>query len=173
MSQVMFFGYGGNRNRDKIKHVIKRDPGLGIGSIVEGYKLGTQNLNQIPSPASDLLRKIWGNQFMAYTLRKGSGIVSGILWEINDQELDLIKEWEFIGAWRELEKVKVKTSDGNEIDAITEKVSDIHPISSFVDGLNYTEFKLVDLQKAQEEQQKDFYTKQQIEAIKNYFAQKV
>ncbi len=165
MDSISFFGYGANRNHEKIKQIIGRDPGNGLGAIVKGYQLCIQTLSQIPKGPREVLQKSWGNNFKSYTLKKGKGIVGGTVWDLTDKEFHLIKEWEFIGAWRELVTISVQTANENEVTVFSEKAPDILPISQVVDGLLYDEFEFTNLRDTQ--QKKEFYSKEQLEAIRN------
>ena len=170
MAKLQFFGYGAYRSREKVTQIIGRDPGPGIGAILEGFSLYIQTLKQIPNPPRDLLREVYGSTFQAYTLRNEAGEVQGMLWEIEPEEFNKIKQWEFIGIWRELVKVTIKTSDNLTLKVFTEKSPDIHPVAERADGLNYKEFNLIRIQKAPPQFKKDYdrYTKIQIEAIKKW-----
>lgn len=97
MGKILFFGYGANRSRNKLRTLLNRDPGENVGAVVEGYCLGIQTLKQIPEEIKGTLKSIYGENFKAYTLKKGRGIVSGSLWEISTEEIEVIKNWEFVG----------------------------------------------------------------------------
>jgi len=60
---------------------------------------------------------------------------------LNETEkyFETIREWEFIGIWREFIQVQVKLFDGKVITAMTEKIPDDHPINENVDGLDYVD----------------------------------
>lgn len=77
MNKILFFGYGANRSREKIKKVISKDPGEGIGAVLEGYVLVDQALMQIPEPPREFLRKVYGNNFKSYSIKKGAGCYPG------------------------------------------------------------------------------------------------
>ncbi|EKD86927.1 MAG: hypothetical protein ACD_37C00099G0004 [uncultured bacterium] len=166
MSKLLFFGYGANRSSNKISQIIGALPS-GQGAIIEGYRLAYQSLDQIPEPAKTVLLKIWGNQFNSYTLKKGEGMVNGVLWEISEDDFQKIKEWEFIGVWRELTEVDVRTSDGKKLRAFTEKAPEIHPISGYVDGLLYNEYEFLNLAEKQKEQISNYYNDKQIQEVRD------
>lgn len=168
MDSVLFFGYGANRQREKITQVIGKDPGTEIGAILEGYQLAYQSVDQVPQPAQDLLVKLYGNEFKAFTLKEGNGIVQGCVWTISKEDFEKIKEWEFIGVWRELVNVKVKTCTNEVLEVVTEMSPSSHPIQNYVDGLSYREFAFEEKPSYQENK---FYTQQQIESIKAWLAQ--
>lgn len=164
MDKCLFFGYGSNRNRSKIRQIIGRDPGDGVGAIVEGYSLYIQNLEQIPEPAQSDLKNTFGD-FRAFTMRAGRGIIAGIIWSITPEELEVIKQWEYVGIWREIVEITVKSEDFYAVKVLTEKSMDIYPISEKTDGIVYTEFEFKELQNSHQED--EYYTKLQIEKIKN------
>lgn len=107
------------------------------GAVLENAYLAYQVLDQIPQPPRDILERVWGRNFKCYTARTGEGQIAGVVWELDEEDLKTLKEWEFIGEWRELVQVKVKASDGQELTAYTEKAPDTAPVKETVDGLNY------------------------------------
>lgn len=162
MDPVFFFGYGANRNKEKIKEIIGHYPALELGGILEGYQLAYQTLEQIPNPPKEILEKIFGSNFKAYTLKKGDGIVEGTLWQVTEDEAKLIREWEYDGIWREFIQVSIKTAGNKEVRALTEKSNDTYPTIDVVDGLQYDEFLNTDLQTAQ----KQYYSENQLNIIR-------
>lgn len=164
---MLFFGYGAYRGRAKIAQVIGREPEGEIGGVVEGYRLAYQVLSQLPQPVQDNLRDIWGEEFKAYTLKKGNGMVNGIIWNIEEKDFETIKEWEYIGAWREIIKVDVKTSDGLILNAFSEKIFDSAPVTDFVDGLLYDEFELVRQSQKAKIENLEYYTQEQLQLIRD------
>lgn len=163
MDKKLFFGYGANRNRSKIRQIIGKDPGDGVGAILEGYTLHLQNLDQIPEPAQSDLKNIFGN-FKAYTIRPGKGFVAGIVWSFTDEELEKIKQWEYVGNWREIVEVTVKSEDYYTVKILTEKSIDTFPVSEKVDGIVYNELDFKELEKGSKED--EYYTKSQLEKIR-------
>jgi len=170
MNKILFFGYGANRSKSKINQIIGGEPGSGMGAIIEGYRLAYQSLDQIPEPAKTNLQKTWGNDFKAYTLKEGEGVVGGVLWEISEEDFQKIKEWEYIGVWRELIEVDIKTSDGKRIHVLTEKAPGIHPISGYTDGLLYSEYEFLDLKQKEKVQISKYYNDRQIQEIRENLA---
>lgn len=141
-----------------------------MGAILEGYSLYFQTLKQIPEPPRELLREVYGSEFKAYTSKKENSLIQGILWEIDTEDFNKLKEWEFIGIWREFVEVTITTSENLTLKAITDKTPESHPVEDRVDGLNYNEFNFVRIKKEAPKFKKDYdtYTKVQIEAIKNW-----
>jgi len=137
MRKIYFFGYGSYRSREKIREVIQRDPEGGHGAVLEGYKLAIQVLDQTPEKVRPTLERVWGKDFQAYTLRRGGGGVAGVVWELTEEDLAKIKEWEFVGSWREIITASVKIANGETISVVTEKVPDNQPIKELADGFNY------------------------------------
>ncbi len=171
MSQILFFGYGANRSRQKIQEIIGKDLGEGIGAILNGYTLNIQNLNQIPEKVQDFLRKLYGNDFKAYTIKKGEGVVLGVIWKIDVKDLEKFKEWEFVGLWREIVEIEVTTSTDEVVKVITEKSMDQFPSTFIVDGLIYDTFAFTK-QKVHSPDQQQYYTQKQITTIRNWLAKK-
>jgi hypothetical protein len=136
-NKTYFFGYGAYRDAQKIGKILGHVPPSCTGAIVGGYSLFYQTLEQIPAPAGTILKNVWGSDFKAYTINPGAGIVAGVLWEIDQTDLNAIKEWEFTGTWREIISVKTQTFDGREVEAFTEKAINSDVNEGFYDGLNY------------------------------------
>lgn len=133
-----FFGYGLLSDRGVVETIIGRDPGPGKTAIVEGFQLVIQTLSQIPDPAKSKLESAWRTKdFRAYTLRSGSSIVSGVIWEISEEDLRKIKAWEFVGTWREALTATAKTSEGQIISVEIVKAPDNQPFDETVNGLRY------------------------------------
>jgi len=139
MAKVFFFGYGAYKDYYRLAEIIGKNPEGGEGALLEGFDLGVQNIDNIPKEPREILLKVWGNNFQAYTMKRGTGFIQGRVWLLDEEDLEKIKEWEFINKsnWRELTNVTIKTSDGKTISAITDKSRDQYEIDQFVDGLNY------------------------------------
>jgi len=137
MTDVRFFGYGLLSDRSIVKQIIGRDPGEGKSAVVEGFQLAYQVLSQIPENIRPVLQKTWGETFKAYTLRTGSGIVAGVIWELSEEELGKLMTFEFVGVWRESVTGTAKTGDGTPIPVRLIKVSDAQPIEETVEGIRY------------------------------------
>lgn len=167
MGNILFFGYGANKSRSKIQQIIKRDPGTGIGAVLEGYTLNTQSLNNIPENPRKIIFQLYGSEFKSYSIKKGDGIVLGVIWETTPEELELIKDWESVGTWRELIEVDVKSSANQIIKVVTEKSHDTYPTDFIVDGLLYDVFAFT--QKAASTEKRDtYYTQKQISQIRSW-----
>lgn len=173
MSKILFFGYGAYKSKQKLKEVIGRDPGEGVGAIVEGFTLHVQELVQVPKQAQDDMRRFWGNEFKAYTLRTGDGVVSGIIWEIEEEELVLVKEWEYDGLWREFIEVEVVTSALEKVKVLTEKSMDQFPTTFIVDGLLYDVFAFTRNEGKTDPNKNEYYDKQQIAKIKQWLSTQI
>lgn len=78
-----------------------------------------------------------GQKFRAYTLKPGSGQVTGILWALNEKQFEALKNWEFDKLWREIIEVEVVTTDLRKLKAYTEKALTNPEVIQIVDGLNY------------------------------------
>lgn len=140
MSEIIFFGYGALKDPYLLKEVIGKEPRGGEGVVLSGYNLAIQELDQIPEQPRKILEKVWGKNFRSYTLVKGQGMVEGRNWIIDEEDLEKIKKWEFIGknGWREFINVTVTDSKGKNINVITEKIFDNQRTTEITDGLNYT-----------------------------------
>lgn len=164
MQKVYFFGYGANRNREKIYQITGKYPSLEFGAILEGYQLCVQNLDLITEKPRKILTELYGERFKAYTIKKGNGIVSGMIWEITPEDLEKIKEWEFVGDWKEIIEITIRSAGNKTIQAITEKVTDDAQVIDIVDGLSYDEFEFTI--KNDSKSKEEFYTQAQIDYIK-------
>jgi len=137
MNKIYFFGYGANRSKTRLNDILEKETAGGYGAVLENYVLAIQTLDQLPLEEQEAVKVVWGENFRAYTLKPGKGLVAGLIWELEEKDLNIIKQWESIGKWRELIEVKVETWDGRQIEAITEKAYDKAPIKKIVDGLDY------------------------------------
>lgn len=131
-----YFGYGILREQVFVNEILGYIPKC-HGAILENFDLGYQILDQIPKLPRSFLLKIWGVGFKAYTVRSGKGIVDGVIWELTDQDIELIKQWEFVDSWREILNVKVKLFNGNMINAVTTKTYDEQEVEKYVDNIIY------------------------------------
>ncbi len=134
---VYYFGYGILKNQDVVKEIIGTIPKGGYGGILEGFDLGYQNLDQIPEPSKKILFGLYGFNFKAYTIRKGNGYISGIIWELNQKEFNFIKEWEFVGVWRNVISVPIKLFNGHLITSFTTSIFYDQTIKGYIDSINY------------------------------------
>jgi len=91
MAKILFFGYGANKDVNRLKEILGKYPEGGQGAILENYNLAVQNLSQIPPLAQQILKRVWGNNFQAYTICRGNGFVEGRVWLIEEEDLEKIK----------------------------------------------------------------------------------
>lgn len=145
MSNILFFGYGANRDKKRIVDILEAS-GLagedleiqgGKGARIDGAVLSIQTLDQVPMQVRDMLQKVWGDKFRAYTLKPGNGQIAGVVWELTQKQYDALKEWELVGVWRELTEVEAITSDLQRLRVCTDKASNDAVVKEIVDGLNY------------------------------------
>lgn len=135
---VNYFGYGANRVRSRLEQIIARRLSGGEGAILSDYSLCFQSVDQIPSPARELMMRIWGKTFRCYSiLPQPRHLTAGVIWVLRPDELELIKTWEFVGVWKELIQVTVTTAKGLVVNAWTEKVLPGQRVTWYVDGLSY------------------------------------
>jgi hypothetical protein len=132
-----FFGYGVYRDKQRLADIIGKQPKGGYGALLSDFVLTVQKLSLIPEKARKIIQQVWGDNFKAYTLKKGQGLVAGVVWELDDKDIEKIKAWEHIDVWREIKEVTVVTHDKKTLTAITEKAHEDGPISEIVDGLYY------------------------------------
>lgn len=170
MSKSLFFGYGANRSRQKLKEFLGKDPGEGVGAVLRGFTLNVQDLNQIPKLQHDLFLRVYGSDWKAYTIKEGAGAVAGIVWELEEEEFNKLKAWEFVGEYREIISVEVITASDEELEVVTEKSKDEFPTTFIVDGLNYNTFAFSRIESVDPNTQQ-YYTQKQIENIKKWLTQ--
>lgn len=139
MGKIFFFGYGANRDLYRLKEILGNTPEGGQGAFIEGFNLAVQNLDQIPPETREILRRVWGDEFHAYTLQKGDGFVEGRIWILDERDLEKLQQWEFVGdkSWRELITTTATTSSGEKITVLTEKSREDYPVEKLTDGFNY------------------------------------
>ena len=170
MAKVLFFGYGEYRNRSKLAQVIGHDPGEEVGAVLNGYILVYQSLKQIPENLRKFLQDVFGNDFKAYSIKKGNGLVSGVIWELEEKDLKTLKEWVFVGDWREMAEVVVTSSGGKEVTALTDKARDSQQFEKVIDGVDYEEFNNSRIPKIDYTKQEQ-YTQEQISKIRAWLSQ--
>jgi len=134
---VRFFGYGAYFEKKRVVHVINRPPDGGYPALLVDYVLAVQTVDQIEKIAGGQLKKGWGNDFKCYTVKKGKGLVLGRVWEITEEELKILKEWEYDGTWRQFKEVHVVLGNQSIVSAITDMVYPTARISKIVNGLDY------------------------------------
>lgn len=137
MDKIYYFGYGTTRIKEVVKGVIEGELAGGYGCVLDGYILCYQTLRQIPEIPRKVLEEVWGKNFKCYSIIKGSGVISGTIWQITLEDFEKIKKWEFVPEWKEELTVKVKTYNGEIIEAHTTKVHESQDIFTVVDGINY------------------------------------
>lgn len=137
LSTIYFFGYGSYRSKERVAEILGHVPFGGYGGIIDGYVLTFQTLDQLPAEPKEILEKIWGDSFRAYTIRPGKGLIAGVVWELTKADTKKIRVWEFDGVWREFPDVVVKTSDGRTIHALTDVALPNQQVKHVVDGLYY------------------------------------
>lgn len=139
MAEIIYFGYGANKDYFKLREILGKEPKGGEGAVLQGFNLAIQTLNDIPDQAKNILNKVWGDNFQSYTIKPGTGMIEGRVWILDQEDLEKLKEWEFVGnnSWKEFITVTVTNSDGKTITALTEKSREEYGIKKLVDGLNY------------------------------------
>lgn len=152
MEKIFYFGYGANRTPEMMSWITGKDDFEGKPAILEGWNLCIQGLDQVPKVAvptstgpqsfQEHLRGEWGDNFKTYVIRPGQGGVAGTLWKIEPEDRKLIRNWERVGFWYKEVKVRVKTENGEEIEAVSECLGDNQSFDREIDGLDYNPFLL-------------------------------
>ncbi len=145
MANVLFFGYGANRDKKRLEDVFQVE-GLsgedlivkgGKGARVDGSVLAIQTFDQLPEKIKESIKRTWGDTFRAYTLKSGEGQVAGVIWDLSEKQYEVLRNWEHDGIWREMKEVEVITTNQKKLKVMTEQATDESPIKEIVDGLNY------------------------------------
>lgn len=142
---MQFFGYGANKDKKRLQDIFKASDLEGDELVVRGGKgaridgaiLAVQKFDQLPKEIKEVIEKVWGDKFRAYTMMAGKGQIAGVIWELTDKQYKALRDWEFDGVWREMREVEVITSDQQKLKVLTDKIKDTSAIKEIVDGLNY------------------------------------
>lgn len=139
MGKIAYIAYGANRSSKRLKEILGKEPEGGQDVILTGFELKTQNLSQIPISAALVLERVWGKSFKSYTLKESfEGKVAAKVWYLDEGDYEKLKEWEFVGDWREVVPAKAMTYDGKTVFGYTEKAYNSQPVEDgFVDGEHY------------------------------------
>jgi len=147
---IKYFGCGTNRDPEMMEHMIGRKNIKGESGKLFGFDLciqkATQFRDEIPenSPADisprDIILQVWGPDFEMYVSRPNpDAIISGTIWHITPDELELIREWELVdyGAQEEAKGIAIN-SKGETVEVITQSFLKSQPeIDRVVDSDNY------------------------------------
>jgi hypothetical protein len=107
---------------------------------LEGYKLHLQSLQYAPNAAKKILTSLWGKKFEMYVLKKGKGMVRGVIWYINSKDKAAIRHWELVDAgWYSFVNGTARSHNGHTIKVITIAVKN-QTAGREVDGLKYKLF---------------------------------
>ena len=105
--EILYFGYGTNRDRDMMVAMIGRDDLLGEPGKLLGYELCVQGLKDIPgtvvenAPAlfspREIVERALGSLFELYIIRPSpSNATCGTIWHLTIEDLNLVYEWELL-----------------------------------------------------------------------------
>jgi hypothetical protein len=135
---INYFGYGAMRNPTVIEAVLGRLP-VGTPGSVSNMQLCIQRIDQVPSAAQDLLRTEWPDTFRSYTMIPAeTGVVDGVVWEISEEEREIIRDWELVElGWFQVTDVLVTLEDGTTTKASTEILGEGQEIAIQAEGQNY------------------------------------
>ena len=101
---VYYFGFGTNRDRDMMEHMVGRKGLTGEPGKLIGYEVCIQRADQFrteipentPFYASpkDLIIKSWGSYFEMYVSRPNPGAFDvGTKWQLTLPILEFVREW--------------------------------------------------------------------------------
>lgn len=172
MDQVLYFGYGANRDPRMIEAITGNKNLVGKPAVLKDWELCVQRFDQIPSeiipsaPApfspQDAVRRSWNEDFSTYVIRPAKGKeVHGTMWELTPQDRELLRDWELIDfGWYKGVSVEIETEDG-KLQVQTEVLGDGQGIDRVVDGQDYPTFlnELTDFQRNAEQSRKEYFAR--------------
>ena len=120
--KIKYFGYGTNSDKGMMAHMVGNKNLKGEKGKLLGFELCIQKLKHIrnivpkSSPIDksprELIRKNFDNKFELYIARpKQDGEIFGTIWELSEEELSLVKEWELvdIGMQEEVQAIAINS----------------------------------------------------------------
>ena len=135
---INYFGAGANRDQNRLAMVLGHEAMGGRGVLLKDFSFGYQLLNEIPEPAKEILQEAWGDDFRCYSVKKQvKASVVGRLWTLSEEDVEKMKEWEFVGTWKDWIEIKVCLDNGEVFKAYTEIIKDKYPLHGMADGLYY------------------------------------
>jgi hypothetical protein len=154
IKEIKYFGFGTNKDLEMMEHMIGRKNIQGEKGKLFGYELcvqrGAQFREEIPensvlgiSPRT-LIVNSWGPEFKMYVSRPNpEGIIFGTIWDITEDEFQLVREWEMVdyGAQEDV-KALASNSKGEMVGVITQSFinSPTPEIESVITDENYNPY---------------------------------
>lgn len=136
---ILYFGYGANRDGDMMEAIIGRKPD-GYPAIAVDYELCVQTWEEIPQKVRNIIGGYWGPDFRTYCVRPAKGkTVYGMVWFITKKERELVGNWELEKLWYEPITTVVTSEDGVEESAETQMINNLK-IRRVVNGKHYPAF---------------------------------
>lgn len=104
---IYYFGFGTNKDRDMMEHMVGRKGLIGEPGKLIGYDVCIQRADQFrteipentPFKASpkDLIIKSWGQDFEMFVSKPNpDGVAYGTIWQLTLEELEFVREWEMV-----------------------------------------------------------------------------
>lgn len=96
--KVKYFGYGANLDPEMMEAVTGAKL-EGTPFVLKGFRLGILTLPELPRNVQRILRQDWDSSFRIYSILRADNNdkVRGILWELTDQQLGSVHNWELTG----------------------------------------------------------------------------
>jgi hypothetical protein len=129
---IKYFGFGTNKDRDMMEHMIGKKGIKGEPGRLIGYEICIQKTHQfrteipITTPwnksPKELIMKTWGKDFEMYVSRPNPlGIAYGTIWDLTLAELEIVREWEMVeyGAQEDAWGIAI-ADDGTLYETITQ-----------------------------------------------------
>ncbi|MFA6253042.1 MAG: hypothetical protein WCV69_02125 [Patescibacteria group bacterium] len=104
---IYYFGFGTNKDRDMMEHMVGRRGLIGEPGQLPGYEVCIQRTDQfrteipknspLPVAPKDLILKSWGPNFEMFVSRPNPEAVAyGTIWQLTPEELEYVREWEIV-----------------------------------------------------------------------------
>lgn len=136
---ILYFGYGAMASAELMQALLGKVP-RGTPASVKHHKLCIQEWSEIPLLTRAHLLDSWTpGDFQAYAIRGKRGVsVSGIIWELEQKDMDAVAAWNFHSHWYEPYQVFADVT-GCQVLAYTDAVSNPNPERT-ANGLFYDPF---------------------------------
>lgn len=166
MNKILYFGYGANSQREMMEAITGNKSLVGQPAVLGGFKLCIQKMDQIPDSVRNILQENWGKDFETYIIKHGKETdeVAGTVWELTDQERELVRDWELIDVgWYKDIKGKALVN-GRGVDIQTEGFREGQEVDREVDGRNYPPFlnRLEDFQRVATKAREEYLERNRI-----------
>lgn len=111
-------------------------------SILDGYDLVIQKIDQIPETPQRIIRGTWGEDFESYNLTPGLGSIKGIKCRITEDQWARLDDWEFGEfGWFVPKEVEVRNPCTGKLERVmTIVMGEGQSFERKVDGFNFSPY---------------------------------